>query len=199
MAAAMQVPISELANAMNTQVENWQKGFDQLLMLQGMKATAQSITLPQPKEFMEASLMSFAASMLIPVKILVGSQTGERASTEDADEWELTNNSRRQNQIMPIIRQFIGKLVDAGILENKDWVTDWSDLTESSLDQKLDQAAKMADINAKQADDPVFTVDELREHIGMDPLPEGTFEDDELDSEEEPPAEEIQPEPTEDA
>ncbi|MFN3352934.1 MAG: anti-CBASS protein Acb1 family protein, partial [Brevundimonas sp.] len=100
MAKAMGISPDEVLEKMNAQVEDWQKGFDQLLMLQGMKADTLQVQLPSPEHFFAIALQSFAASVQVPLKILVGSQTGERASTEDADEWARVNMARRTNLVV---------------------------------------------------------------------------------------------------
>lgn len=151
MADAMGVPINEVADAMNDQVADWQRGFDRQLMLQGIGAKTIPITLPQPQEFFEIALQGFAASMNIPVKILVGSQTGERASTEDANEWAETNMSRRGNTVVPAIMETVARLERFGILPEKDWHAHWEDLTESSMAEKIERALKMAQVNAASA------------------------------------------------
>jgi len=177
MADAMGVREDEVADAMNDQVEDWQKGFDRLLMLQGMKAETLGITLPQPQEFFNIALQGFAASLNIPLKILVGNQTGERASTEDAQEWAQTNMARRDNIVRPNVLEFVNRLERVGILPERDWTIGWTDLTESSASEKLERADKMADINQKAtsgalAGETIFTGPEIREAVGYDPLPD---------------------------
>jgi len=174
MAQAMGVSKTELADAMNTQVNDWQKGFDSLLMLQGMEAKTLGVTLPQPAEFVNVALQSFASSWGIPIKILVGMQTGERASQEDAKEWAKTCMARRNGSIVPNIMQLIRRLERFGVMAEKPWSVDWADLTESDMAEKIDRATKMADINVKNAQsggiELTFTEDEIRETIGKDPL-----------------------------
>lgn len=170
MARAMGVAPDEVADAMNEQVGDWQKGFDKLLMLQGMKAEVLGITLPQPAEFFNIALQSFAASINIPLKVLVGNQTGERASTEDANDWAQVNMARRSNSVKPMIREFLNRLERFGILAERDYTIGWTDLTESSATEKLERAFKMADINAKSLDEVIFTGGEIREAVGYEPL-----------------------------
>ncbi|RVJ77557.1 anti-CBASS protein Acb1 family protein [Sinorhizobium meliloti] len=170
MARMMGVPLDELVDKMNDQVEDWQKGFDKLLMVQGMEAKTLGITLPSPEHFFAIALQSFAASINMPVKILVGMQTGERASKEDADEWALTNMSRRNNYVIPNIRTLVQRLERVGILPERDWFVDWTDLTESSMSEKIERANKMAETNQKMGDVYVFTDDEIRQVVGYEPL-----------------------------
>lgn len=172
MAKAMGVAEDEIADRMNEQVADWQKGFDQLLMLQGMQAKTLGITLPSPEHFWAAPLQSFAASMSIPTKILVGMQTGERASTEDAQEWAQTNMSRRAGYVVPNIMTLVSRLERFGILPEKDWFLDWTDLTEASIAEKIDRTVKMADVNLKMKDSGefVFTPEEIRAAADYEPL-----------------------------
>jgi len=194
MAKAMGVPESEIADRMNEQVADWQKGFDQLLMLQGIQAKTLGITLPSPEHFWAAPLQSFAASIGIPLKILVGNQTGERASTEDASEWAQTNMSRRTGHVIPNIRMLINRLERFSILPEKDWFLDWTDLTETSMADKIDRTVKMAEVNAKMqsSGEWVFTPEEIRAAADYEPLSEKEkYRDDPSDEDDEaalPPA-----------
>ncbi|HAB19898.1 MAG TPA: DUF1073 domain-containing protein [Verrucomicrobiales bacterium] len=176
MARSMGVSEAEIADAMNDQVGDWQRGFDRLLMLQGMTAKTLSITLPSPEHFFAAPIQSFAASMMIPQKILIGNQTGERASTEDQDDWARVNMARRSSVCLPLIRDMLRRFEAAGIIPERDWHIEWDDLTDSGPAEKMDRAVKMSGINAQSISDPlgggrgVFTADEIRAAVDMEPL-----------------------------
>jgi hypothetical protein len=173
MAQAMGVAKDELVDAMNDQVENWQKGFDKLLMGQGMEFKTLGVTLPSPEHFYNVALQNFASSIEMPTKILVGMQTGERASTEDANEWAQTCMGRRTDSVVPNIMNMVNRLERFGILPERDWFLSWTDLTESSMGEKIDRADKMASINQKQTakgGEIVFTSDEIRNAVDMQPL-----------------------------
>lgn len=168
LAQMLSTTLQGLPDKLDEIISDYQKGFDKMFMIQGMKANAQSITMPDPKEFFNNALMSYAASLSIPLKILVGSQSGERASTEDAKEWNKTCNSRRTNFIRPNIMRIIERLVKYKILPEKDWYLLWGDLTEATTAEKIDQAKKMADIQKvyEGSGQQVFTPDEVRETAG---------------------------------
>ncbi|MXN46066.1 DUF1073 domain-containing protein [Shinella kummerowiae] len=186
MAKAMGIPANELADKMNDQVADWQAGFDQLLMVMGMQAKTLNVTLPSPEHFYAIALQDFAASMNMPVKILVGMQTGERASQEDAAEWSQTNMSRRANQTVPNIMSLVNRLERVGILPEKDWYLDWADLTEATIGEKIDRANKMADVNVKLKDSGEwgFTPEEIRGAAGYEPLKDDEkYRDDVTDDE----------------
>lgn len=176
MARAMGVPVESITDTMNAQVADWQKGFDELLMIQGMTAKLPKIELPDPEHFFMNALQSFAASFDIPLKVLVGTQTGERASSEDASQWNQTCNFRRKNTVIPNILQIVHRLVGCGILkENPEWFVDWTDLTESTMLEKIDRAGKMAKVN-KDFGDIVFMPSEIRASVGYEPVDEVELE-----------------------
>lgn len=146
-AKAMGIKPEEVLDEINKQVDSFQQGFDKGLMLGGMTATPMTITLPSPEHFFAAPVQSFAASMCIPIKILMGSQTGERASTEDAREWNQTNMARRTGRNVPLIRAFVKRMAQFGILPDIDWTVGWADLTEAVPSERLARAKDMATIN----------------------------------------------------
>lgn len=185
MATAMGVAADEIVDKIDEQVEGFNKGFDKSLLLQGIKATPMQVNLPSPEHFFAIALQSFAATFSAPLKILVGSQTGERASTEDSAEWAKVNMSRRTNRVIPRIRAFIARLERFGILPQKDWHLEWVDLTESSMGEKIDRADKMASVNQKMSGEVVFTGDDIRGVVGMEPLSDAEkFRDEPGDDEE---------------
>lgn len=172
LAAAFGVELSELADELDAAMERFNRGFDQGLFLQGMDAKTLGVTLPSPEHFFNVAVQEVAASWPIPQKILVGMQTGERASTEDANEWSQIIMARRAAMVMPNIRDVIRKLERFGVLPDRDWFIQWADLTEATLGQKFDIAAKMADINSKSLayGEVAYTIDEIREVTEYEPL-----------------------------
>lgn len=189
LAAMLGVKPEEIADKLGEVIGDWQKGLDELLMLKGIEAKTLGVTLPQPAEFRDGPLNSFAASILMPVKILIGSQTGERASTEDRAEWNKTNMARRQNVVIPNIMAVVDRLVDFGMLPEADWSLSWTDLTESSPSEKADLAGKLSEINSKEStlSGVAFTTEEIRAAAGYEPFTpqqEKEIEDDDAEAEE---------------
>lgn len=172
MAQAMGVAESEVRDTLDEHVDNWQKGFDALLMLQGIEAKSIQANLPSPEHFFSIAVQSFAASMGIPMKILVGMQTGERASTEDAREWAQTCMARRTGHVRPGIMEIVNRLERFGILPERDWYLDWTDLTEISMEEKIERAERMAKVNQQMqyTRELVFTPDEIRDAVGFEAL-----------------------------
>ncbi|WP_311271052.1 anti-CBASS protein Acb1 family protein [Sphingobium sp. WCS2017Hpa-17] len=157
----------EVRDKLNEKADDFNAGFDKFLMMGGFTVKPLSIALPQPKEFWEPCVQSFAASLSMPFKELIGNITGERASTEDAAGWARTCMGRRENRVMPLIQELVDRLVRWTILPAKDWVVGWTSLLEASPDDKLDRASKMSAINAQSGDEPVFLPDEIRDEAGF--------------------------------
>lgn len=173
MAKAMGVKPEDVADKMGEQVEAWQRGFDEMLMLQGMTAKALGVTLPSPEHFFSVACQSFAASLGQPVKILVGMQTGERASTEDAEEWAQTCTSRRNAETKPNIMSVIRRLERFGMIPERDWSLAWTDLTEPKISEKIERVTKMATANQTSisaTQERVFTGAEIRAVMDLEPL-----------------------------
>lgn len=186
-AKTMGVTTDEVLDKINQQIDLFNQGFDKGLLLGGMDAKPMDINLPTGDHFFNGPVSCLAAGFGIPVKILLGSQTGERASTEDAREWDQTNMSRRNNYCRPLIREFINRLERFGLLEKKDWFIGWADLTDSTAGEKMQRAKDMSEINAKLQPagyDPPFTSDEIREAAGYDPATERETADVDVEDEE---------------
>lgn len=175
-AKAMGIDPDKIVDVMNDQVGDWQRGFDELLMIQGMTARLPKVELPDPEHFFMNSLQAFAASFDIPLKVLVGTQTGERAATEDASQWNQTCNFRRKNTVIPNVLLIVRKLEACGILKvNPEWYVDWTDLTESTILDKIDRAGKMARVN-KDFGHVVFLPEEIRAAVGYEPITKAEME-----------------------
>lgn len=187
MAKAYGMTLEQLNDAMSDQVAKWTRGFDYGLFLQGMDAKALSVTLPSPEHFYNITLQEVSAAKRIPLKILVGSQSGERASTEDSNEWGQTNNGRRMNETVPNIMSLVNRFVRFGMLPARDWSVFWTDLTEASMSEKIDRVGKMAEANAKlqAAGEFYFTPEEVRAVVDLEPLSEEESKVDTTDTEDE--------------
>lgn len=171
----------EIADAMAKQVEDFSEGFDKFLMLQGMSAKTLDAKIGNPEHPFAIALQSYCASWPIPAKVLVGSQTGERASSEDSQIWKKFNNARRENICKPNLMELIARLRKFGIVDDIDWLIQWSDLTESTMPEKIDRASKMNEMNAKSVDEPIFLNEEIREVMGYKEIVLPEEDDDEDD------------------
>lgn len=173
------VTIEQLQEKFNEAARALNQGIDSMLITQGATTTPIQSTIADPSPTYNVNLQTVSAALDIPSKILVGMQTGERASTEDQKYWDARCQSRRERELTPDIRRFLRKLDSLKIIQLKPvYTVMWDDLTESTVEQKLDNAAKLAEINQKSMSGAVFTDNEIRNAAGyeasdmQDPMPE---------------------------
>lgn len=176
---------TEFNIAISTKMKSWLSGWANWFMMKGVKPHFPNVALPSPEYYFKNSVQYFASSMSIPHRVLIGNETGERASTEDAREWNQTCMSRREEVILPVIDDFIFRLQDWKVIDAGDWRTEWVDLTDATAEEKRETASKMVAMNSQQVrvnSELVFTTDEIREVMGLEPLSEAdrfveTFQD----------------------
>lgn len=161
---------SEIADRLDEVVENWNRGFDQSLMIQGGKVTSLNTDLPQPKQYYEIAAREVAATWGIPEKVWFGNQTGERSSTEDANTWNKHNMSRRYNYVIPNIMDVLDRMVRFGVLMDNEWSLYWEDLSAATEHERMESASKMSRINQEQGE-KIFTSKEIRRKTGRIELP----------------------------
>lgn len=179
-ARAHGVAVSALQEVFNEVTVGMSKGLDQTIITQGATVSPLVANVPDPLPAFDISLQSFCASIRIPSKIIVGNQTGERASTEDQKTFNKRCQGRRVSVLSSDIETLVDHLMRLGVLLTVEFSVCWDDLTEASKDEKMSIVLKMADCNAKMlaSGQPIFTAEEMREVGGYDndtelpPLPD---------------------------
>lgn len=102
----------------------------------------------------------------IPKRILVGSEMGELASTQDRTNWHERVEDRRVQYGEPqMIRPFVDRLIEYGALPTPtDYDVRWPNIAKMDEEQKANIADKLAGLNSK-AGDTVITAGEIRDRI----------------------------------
>ncbi|WP_219602154.1 hypothetical protein, partial [Vibrio parahaemolyticus] len=90
------------------------------VLMQEGSASVLSVQPADPEPTWRTLLAAFAASINMPVKVLIGQITGERASTEDMKDWAKTCKSRREGFLAKVITDLIHQLGKLGVIEQKD-------------------------------------------------------------------------------
>ena len=190
------VEIDQLANAMDEQVKKLNQSTDSSVIMQDGNVSVLSVAPADPSSSFNTSLSKFASSIPIPVKVLIGQITGERASTEDNKDWAKTRMSRRNGFLTSVIESLIERLWRIGIInppKGEVITVSWSDLLAPSYAEKLDNANKLADVATKTTNAlgvPVIKANEIRAAAELPTLPE--FEDDMIDKIEDEPLDDKQ-------
>lgn len=153
-------------------------GIDMAMVTQGANVTPMTVAVSDPVPTFQTALQVFAASVKIPLKILIGNITGERASTEDLKQFNATVQGIRESDIDTMIRAFFDRLIELGLLALTEYEVMWDDLTDGSANEKAETAQKVASAlqayaAAKQAnfltgDEMPVTDSEFRSLLGYD-------------------------------
>lgn len=181
------VSIDELQDKFNEVAGEMNRGNDVLMTTQGATVAPLVTAVADPSATYNVNLQTFAASVDIPVKVLVGMQTGERASTEDQKYFNARCQSRRGDLSFEI-EDFSDKLIDLNIIDAvSEKTVIWDDLNEQTGTEKLANAKTMAEINQTfqgSGENPAFSREEIRTAAGyenVDEFPLGEEDDDEKD------------------
>ena len=109
-----------------------------ILVNEGVEYKALESQVAKPKEHVEVQIQMISSGTNIPNRILLGSERGELASTQDRDNWFSYLDVRREEHAEPdIVRPFVDWCQEYGILaEQEEYGVVWSDLrTESDKDR----------------------------------------------------------------
>jgi len=199
-----EVDLEDIAHAHNVDTKDLRKiydgvtrglnqGIDQTIVTQAAKVTPLVANVPDPEKHFEASLMSAAASIMIPVMVWIGSQTGERSSSEDQKDWAKTCQGRRVRVLSSDLETLVRRLMQLKLIEPvEDFTVVWSDLSEATQKEKLENGKLMSEINEKSAisGELVYSNDEIRtatghtnQGVSPTPLPEAEPEPEPNDKE----------------
>lgn len=123
----------------------------------------------------------------IPQRLLLGSERGELASTQDRDNWAERVRDRRDDFAGPfVVEPFVDRLIEYGILpkpKNGEYQIGWGDVYDISQTERVETAGKYAEINQKMGE-TVVTPDEIRDQaLGLEPLDPSQLDDEEDDEE----------------
>lgn len=168
-AAAHGVDSKNLKGIYNDVTRGLNQGIDQTIVTQAAKVSPLVATVPDPEKHFEASLMSAAASIMIPVMVWIGSQTGERSSTEDQKDWANTCQGRRVRVLSSDLETVVYRLIALRLIDPvEEFSVVWSNLGEASQKEKLENGKLMSDINAANAatGEITYTTEEIRTMTG---------------------------------
>lgn len=161
----------EAHEVLNDMARDMNSGIDAIMALSGGKVTPLVTTVPDPQQHVNVNLQSVCAGWRIPVKVLVGNQTGERASSEDVKDFNARCQSRLVKELLPLVTDFFRHLIRVRLIlpPTGEFITYADDLTEATNAEKLANAKVMAEINNQSAAaGTIFEADEIREAAGYE-------------------------------
>jgi hypothetical protein len=132
------------ADDLTDEMEEYMHQLKRYIRVANMDVQSLAQQISSPKEHADVLTALIAGAKGIPVRILLGSERGELASSQDERAWDNNVDSRRRDFVEPwILRPLINRLIEFGVLptpkeENYDIV--WPDLQERSEKDQADTA-----------------------------------------------------------
>ena len=166
---------AQSAAAMQTEMDEFIHGLRRYMRLQNVDVQDLAPSLTDPSNYVSVQLDLIAGAKRIPKRILVGSERGELASSQDETNWLSTIKERRTQYAEPyIIRSFVDKLIAVGALPKpkEGYQVFWPDLWSASAKEKADVAkitteALAAYVNAPGIDQVIPIEFYLEEIVGL--------------------------------
>ena len=177
------IPTKEAEEQMKRSLEEFKEDQSRFLHTQFTDVSALSPTISDPTNTINKLIEMISAGSNRPMRMLLGSEQGQLASTTDKDSFNSSITGRRETQAdVRMLRVLIQRLVDYGYMSkiNLDDINFvWKPLFEPTLSEKLQnliravQAARQAVGSAGEVIGTIYTLEEIREMAGLQPdLPE---------------------------
>jgi hypothetical protein len=159
-------PSAAELESLKEQVEKYKHGLDRVLTTRGLKINTLGSDVANFSNPIDAIISQICTGIGIPQRILMGSERGQLASTQDRDSWFERVGARRTDFAEPnIVRPFVARLHALGALPTVvKFDVRWSVLGDLDAAQTADIAVKYAQIN-NQMGETVVTADEIRDRI----------------------------------
>jgi len=158
------------------QTRSLNRNQDSSIVLQGGKASTLQTQTSDPKPSFEVAANLFAASVRLPFTVLFGQQTGRLASNEDKEDAIARYKGRQENELTPMIEEFVRRMQACGVIEDGEFEVEWPDIAAPSDEKKLDNLNKMAEAMQKAFNaglgQPLFDINELRKAAGYEEVAE---------------------------
>ena len=162
---------------MENQIEEMQHGLRRWLRLRGVEPQQLAGTMnADPSNLIDKEMDFIAGATGIPKRILIGSERGELASSQDETAWSNRIMERREQHAGPnIIEPLIDRLMGFGCLKKQPYEVQWPD--EDTLGEEAratiakTKAEAMSAYNGMPGNELIATPAEVREMIGFEGPP----------------------------
>lgn len=162
---------------MREQIEAMQHGLQRSLRLRGVEVERLTASVADAAGHIGSQLDMIAGASGIPKRILIGSERGELASSQDAAAFSAAVIERREQFLIPnVVRPFVRKLQRTDALPDGEAEIDWPDSSALAPLQSAELAEKRANALKAYAMTPgaelIVSHAEFREWLGAMDAPE---------------------------
>lgn len=165
------------------EIEEYMHGYRRFIRTQGITANVLGSEVPDPSGEFSSVMALIAGATGIPSRVLLGSERGQLASSQDEKNFNARVKERQENYAEPrILRPFIDRMIDIGALPKAEYTIEWPDPSTLTMKEKADVAARYAQgikniATQTKGGQIVITPDEFRKNfLNLEPL-EKTDED----------------------
>jgi len=125
--------------ALTTEIEDYVNNMKRYIKAQNMDVSTLDTQVADPSNHFDIQVTLVAAAKGMPKRIILGSERGELASSQDSINWNKKVDERRVDQCeLTILRPFIDRMIMFGVLPEptEDYTVTWPDLyTQSGLEK----------------------------------------------------------------
>lgn len=135
----------EEEEAFTAEIEEYMNQMKRYIRTQGIEANVLGSDVADPKSNFEVLISVISGTTGIPQRILLGSEVGQLASTQDERNFIGRIKERQDNYATPkILIPFIERCIQLGLIPEPKggYEIDWPDLSQNSLKDKADVAAR---------------------------------------------------------
>jgi hypothetical protein len=143
--------------ALMEELDKYEHDLRRFIVAKGIDIAALEQQLSDPLNHIDAQLQAISAQTGIPKRILIGSERGELASSQDRDQWKELILTRQEEHAEPtILRPFINRLMEYKILPFSDnYTIIWDDVFAPSEADKAKIGKERAGALKDYTDSPV--------------------------------------------
>lgn len=142
------LPVKMDLESISDEMEKYMSSLQRYIALENANLKPMFPQIADPRGHIEVQFQAISVAKGIPMRVFMGSEQGELASSQDRRNW-IERVMRRQNRYVSpcIIRPFVDRLILMGVLPepSEPYKIEWPDLISPSKDERASIAKKMAE------------------------------------------------------
>jgi len=168
---AMPMPTDQQKAELHQQIEEYTHELRRVLTTRGVEIQDLGSHVSAFAQQVASIMDLIAATTGIPQRILMGSERGELASSQDQSNYDDRVEDRRNDFAEPnVVRPFVDRMIALGLLPEADYIVRWPEIKNLNDAQRMALAVSAANLNRTQGE-TIVTAPEIRDKIlGFPPL-----------------------------
>lgn len=126
------------------EMQAYYKKLKRYIAFRNLKVKSLAPQVADPTGHIMAILQTIAACLGCPMRVLIGTEEGRLASSQDSRTWNKKVRRRQTTYLTPmLIRPFIERLVAVGVLPDEKYIIEWPDLDSPTKGDQADIFVKI--------------------------------------------------------